>query len=91
MLKGGEPAGVTFKLRVMGTARRRRRRITKDGTHGHWGSFNRKYFSKRLSKLFTHFVRRQKNLSAELIIGKIVAMKESDAENENGSNGTKYL
>jgi len=58
----------------------------------HWGSFNRKYFSKRPSKLFTHFVRHQKNLSIELIIDKIVATKESAGEKENDLNNTNtYL
>jgi len=57
----------------------------------HRGSFNRKYCSKRLFQLFTHFVRRQKNLSVKLIIGEIIAMKESNGENENDSNDTKYL
>jgi len=45
--------------------------------------FNWKYFSKLLFKLFAHLVRRQKNFSTQLIIGKIAdAAKESGVEND---------
>lgn len=41
-----------------------------------------KYFSKRLSKLFAHLVRRQKYFSIELIIEKIANAKKSIGEND---------
>lgn len=80
-------------VQLSSCARQERRGENYERRHSlsHWGSFSRKYFSKRLSKLFTHFARRQKSLSVGLIIGKIVAVKESDGENETDSNGTKYL
>lgn len=41
-----------------------------------------KYFSKRLSKLFAHLVRRRKYLSIELIIDKIASAKKSAEESD---------
>lgn len=70
--------GVAFKLRAEGENDKRRH----SGSIG--GPSIEKYFSKRLSKLFAHLVRRPKYFSIELIIDKIASAKKSLGESEEG-------
>lgn len=89
-IKRGRRAGVTFKLRAIEMAgenyERRHSSIAAPSIENIFPNVSLNY-----SHTSSSDSKESLSLSVELIIGKIVVMKESDGENENDSNGTKYL